>query len=393
MRMFALLPAAVLLAQPPEAIRLTDPVTGRHVTRYASPHHETHHYYDIQPWSPDGKRVLFFRFDADVAKLSATGRYPGRLMVMDDDGRNAHAISGTLQGHYHVGVNQFWGPGGKTVYYSEGGKSRVIDLASGESREIPAPVQANRMSPDFTKISCVRGPEWGLFDVASGKYEKLVTHEQALAISPARELVRDVASGLQNTRFNPKGGEIIIVNAAREEFPRLVEMYLYNYERRELKHLAAQLHHPGWRPDGKAVLFLRRRVFDNFQSLYEVDTATGAERVLSGKHHVPGGHPSYHPLKPHLIVTDCYGGPLGYGIALLNTQTGELKQLVTIPTGARPAGPADDRFPFRNWGLWMPQRPYLNEPRPVWSPDGKKLLYTSEESGRMNLYVVDTGDL
>jgi hypothetical protein len=92
-------------------------------------------------------------------------------------------------------------------------------------------------------------------------------------------------------------------------------------------------------------------------------------------------------------VTDCYGGPLGYGLAILNTQTGELKQLVTIPRGVKPATPADARFPFRNWGLWMPQRPYLNEPRPVWNADGTQVLFTSEESGRQNLYVVDTSDL
>ncbi|MEZ5356571.1 MAG: hypothetical protein R2762_28380 [Bryobacteraceae bacterium] len=377
-------------AQP---VQFADPVTGRRITRFQSAHHETHHYYDIQPWSPDGRSLLFFRFEKDVTKLSATGRYPGALWIMDADGRNPRKISGTLQGHYHVGVNQFWGPGGTSVYYSQAGKSLRLDLASGQTTEIPVPVQANRMSADFTKISCVRGPEWGLYDVATNKYERLVTHEQALAISPARDLVKDVGSGLQNTRFSPKGGQIIIVNAAREEFPRLVEMYLYDYTKSTLKHLAAQLHHPGWRPDGKAVLFLRRRVFDNFQSIYEVDTETGQERVLSGEHHVPGGHPSYHPLHPHWIVTDCYGGPLGYGLALLNTKTGELKQLVTIPSGAKPKPPADDRFPFRNWGLWMPQRPYLNEPRPVWSPDGKRLLFTSEESGRMNLYVVDTSDL
>ncbi len=385
-----LLTLTVALAQP---VLLTDPVTGRKITRFQSAHHETHHYYDIQPWSPDGRSLLFFRFEKDVATLSATGYYPGALWIMDADGRNARKITGTLQGHHHVGVNQFWGPGGKTVYYSQAGKSMVLDLASGNTTGIPVPVQANRMSPDFTKISCVRGPEWGLYDVATNKYDRLVTHEQALAISPARDLVKDVASGLQNTRFNPKGWQIIIVNAAREEFPRLVEMYLYDYRLNKLKHLAAQLHHPGWRPDGKAVLFLRRRVFDNFQSLYEVDTETGEERVLSGKHHVPGGHPSYHPLKQHLIVTDCYGGPLGYGLALLNTKTGDLKQLVTIPLGAKPKPPADNRFSFRNWGLWMPQRPYLNEPRPVWSLDGKQLLFTSQESGRMNLYVVDTSDL
>jgi len=108
---------------------------------------------------------------------------------------------------------------------------------------------------------------------------------------------------------------------------------------------------------------------------------------------VPAGHPSYHPRHPHLVGTDCYGGPMGYGVALINTKTRKMTQLVTIPSGAKPPEQGDERFPFRNWGLWFPPRPYLNEPRPVWNADGSRLLFTSQESGRINLYVADTSDL
>lgn len=383
---------AILLAgQAP--VPLTDAVTGGRIAWFKSAHHETHHYYDISPWDPAGRRILYFRFDSAVDKLSATGRYPGGLWIRDSEGGGERLVAGGLQGHYHVGVNQFWGPGGESVYYTQQGRTVRVELASGRQSTVSTPVPANRLNPEFSAISCVRGEEWGLYDVAAGKYRRLVTREQAIALSPRRDLVRGVPSGLQNTRFSPDGRWILIVHVTREEFPRLVEMFAYDLREGKLKHLAANLHHPGWRPDSKAVLFVRRREHDNFQSLYEVDVETGAERLLSGTHHVPAGHPSYHPKKPHLIVTDCYGGPLGYGLAVLNTQTGELKQLVTIPSGARPAKPADDRFPFRNWGLWMPQRPYLNEPRPVWNADGSRLLFTSEESGRMNLYVVDTSGL
>ena len=84
---------------------------------------------------------------------------------------------------------------------------------------------------------------------------------------------------------------------------------------------------------------------------------------------------------------------MGSALAIINTKTGAMKQLVTTPLGSKMATPADGRFPFRNWGLWIPQRPFLNEPRPVWNKDGTKVLFTSEESGRSNLYVVDPSDL
>jgi Tol biopolymer transport system component len=386
-----LLLIGLLAAQPIE--RAADPVTGVPVTRFVSTRHETHHYYDISPWDPAGRRILFFRFDASVGKLSATGRYPGSLWIRDADTAAERQVAAGLEGHYHVGVNQLWGPHGESVFYTQKGRTVRVDLESGRQTTVSTPAPANRLNPDFTAISCVRGEEWGLYDIAADRYRRLVTRDEAIALSPHRALVRSVPSGLQNTRFSPDGRWILIVHVTREEFPRLVEMFAYDLREKKLKHLAANLHHPGWRPDSKAVLFVRRREHDNFQSLYEVDVETGAERLLSGAHHVPAGHPSYHPRKPHLIVTDCYGGPLGYGLAVLNTRTGELKQLVTIPSGARPPAPADDRFPFRNWGLWMPQRPYLNEPRPVWSADGARLLFTSEESGRMNLYVADTSGL
>ncbi len=383
-----------LAAGAPMAAQLADPVTGRKVTWFRSPHHETHHYYDISPWNPQGDRILFFRFDVGVDNLNATGRYPGSLWTMSTDGGDAKQVAAGLRGNYHTGVNQFWGPDGKSVYYTGTSErvTTVTDLATGRTTPIETPFPATRLSPDFRRVSCVRGSEFGIYDVSTRKYEKLVTLERALALSPNKHLVEGAASALQNTRFSPDGKRIIIVHRTLDDFPKLVEMFLFDFDTGQLRHLASQLHHPGWRPDGGAVMFVRREVHDNFQALWEVDIRTGRETRMTTEH-VPAGHPSYHPRKRHLIVTDCYGGPMGYGLALIDTRTGRMKQLVTIPSGAKPPTAGDERFPFRNWGLWIPVRPYLNEPRPVWNHDGSRLLFTSQESGRINLYVADTSDL
>ncbi|MEZ5361301.1 MAG: hypothetical protein R2748_02890 [Bryobacterales bacterium] len=107
--------AATLPGQRVEQLR--DPVTGAKITRFVSKQHETHHYYFISPWSPDESKIAFFRFNADVDKLTATGRYPGALWVMDADGSNERKLVDNLQGHYHVGVNQVWGPKGEYIYF------------------------------------------------------------------------------------------------------------------------------------------------------------------------------------------------------------------------------------------------------------------------------------
>jgi hypothetical protein len=376
---------------------LRDPVTGRSIQWHQSPRHETHHYYFVSPWSPDEERIVFFRFDEDVEKLTARGRYPGALWVMNADGTGRRKLVDGLPGHYHVGVNQFWGPLGKYVYFSDTSPGRKcmarVDVTSGDAECIDTPVPCTRASPDLRTLSCGTADEQGIFNVDTRKYRRLVTLERAVALTPNKELVRNRASALQNTRFSPTGDKVIIVHRTKEPFPRLVEMFVYDFKTEQLTYLTHDLHHPSWRPDGKAIVFVRREPRTNVQSLWEVDVETKEERPLFEAEHVPAGHPSYHPRKQHLIVTDCYGGKYGNGLALINTKTGRMRQLVTNPQGAKPEVAPDERFPFRNWGLWMPARKYLNEPRPVWSKDGSKLLYTSEESGRINLYVVDTSDL
>lgn len=377
---------------------LKDPVTARTITHYKSPQHEVHHYYFISPWSPDGKLINFFRFDAGVDKLTARGRFPGSLWVMNPDGSNRRQLVGGLKGNYHTGVNQFWGPTGQYVYYTDSSQKRRcmprVDVDTGKADCVDeTPVPCQRASADEKLLSCGTGDEWGVYDLREKRYKPLVTLERALALTPNKALATGKQCQLQNVRFNPTGDKAIIVNRTTEDLPALIEIYLYDFKTAQLTYLTHDLHHPAWRPDGKAVLFVRWDKETKTQAIWEIDVKTKAERPLFNKHHVSGVHTSYHPTKPHLIVTDCYGGDFGNGIALIDLKKNEMRQLVTIPLGSKPDVYPDERFPFRNWGLFMPPRKYLNEPRPVWSEDGNKLLYTSEESGHINLYVVDTSDL
>ena len=397
-RISALLLAAAALAGAQQRVeRLVDPVTGAKITRYVSAQHETHHYYFVSPWSADESKIAFFRFDPGVEALTATGRFPGGLWVMDADGSNERKLVDGLKGHYHVGVNQFWGPDGRYVYFSDTRTSPAtmarVSAAGGAVERVDTPVPCTRLSPDGKTLSCGNGQEQGVFHLGEQRYEALVTLERALALTPNRDLTRNRPSVLQNTRYNPTGDKIMMTHRTLEDFPALVEIFVYDLKTEQLRWLADDLHHPTWRPDGKAILFVRREPLTNYQRLIEVDADTGIERVAFGAEHVPAGHPSYHPTKPHLIVTDCYGGPMGNGLAIIDAKAGTMRQLATVPMGSKTEPPPDERFPFRNWGIWFPARKYLNEPRPVWNEDGSNVLYTSEESGRLNLYIVDTSGL
>lgn len=305
----AITPAAAQ-SDSPSVQRLTDPVTKRSIIRYASPHHETHHYYFISPWSPDGKQLVFFQFDQGVDKLTARGRYPGALSVMNADGSGRRRLSGTqgLMGHYHVGVNQFWSNGGESVYYTDTSArpARLMEAnaATGAVKAVDTPVPCGRISPKGDTLSCGTGQQWGVYDVSERRYRRLVTLERALALSPNKELGRGLASQLQNTRYSPSGDRVMIVHRTVDDPPRQIEIFVYDFRSEELTYLAHNLHHPCWRPDGKAILFVRWDERQRMQNLWEVNMSTKVERCVYPRH-LSCVHASYHPTRQNLVVADC----------------------------------------------------------------------------------------
>ena len=104
-------------------------------------------------WSPDGRTLAFFQFDPSVDKLTARGRYPGSLCVMNTDGSARRSLVGGLKGHYHVGVNQFWSPAGDSVYFEAARLSRV-SLETGKVDYPNSPVRCDRLNPDGSALSC-----------------------------------------------------------------------------------------------------------------------------------------------------------------------------------------------------------------------------------------------
>ncbi|MDQ2946551.1 MAG: hypothetical protein M3Y27_11505, partial [Acidobacteriota bacterium] len=138
-------------------VKLTDPITNRSILHYQSPQHEVHHYYFISPWSPDGKTLIFFQFDRSVGKLTARGRFPGALVRMNTDGSGRRVVTSGLKGNYHTGVNQFWGPGNESVYFSDTSSAPArlaeVNLATGKVRHPESPVRCDRLSPKGDLLS------------------------------------------------------------------------------------------------------------------------------------------------------------------------------------------------------------------------------------------------
>ena len=210
------IPFQVAAQHEPSPEQLRDPVTGRKIQRYASSHHETHHYYFVSPWSPDGSQIVFFQFDRSVEKLTATGRYPGVLVVMNSDGTARRKLAGPLTGHYHTGVNQLWGPEGNFVYFQSrdpGPRCMARVPAAGGSVEcVETPVPCSRLSPDGSLLSCGNAEHQGVLELQSGSYRQLAALAEARNLTPNRLEIEDEASQLQNARFSPDGESVAFIS-------------------------------------------------------------------------------------------------------------------------------------------------------------------------------------
>jgi len=80
------------------------------------------------------------------------------------------------------------------------------------------------------------------------------------------------------------------------------------------------------------------------------------------------------PPDGSLICTDCYGGEYRDSLVLIDVATGEVEKLCNVPT------------------VHGRSHETGTHPHPCWAPDGKSLIYDSDETGHCQLYQVFVED-
>lgn len=346
----------------------TDPETGARIVRLThSPYEDKHAYYDVDPWSPDGSRILFCS--------ALPGQRETTVWVMDADGSDMRSIGTSDDFSYHIGCFPIWAPDGESVYWRD---HREIDgertlgtvrhfLADG--REEFMPINVRQVSPQGLLLetrSAESEPEKGLFVAeADGSNRRMIASMDAiLALSPSRERVEPegLALNLQNCKWNADGSRCFVVFAGRDERGRaiFVEVYTVNVDGTGLTYSCSIAHHPIWHPDGERILF------NAADGMYLVNwDGTGLRKVSDCN----VGHPSVSP-DGTTIVTDGYGGTWGDALWLIDVESGETRKLCNVPN-------VHGRTHERG-----------TQPHPVWSHDGTRVIYDSDESGRSQLYEV-----
>ena len=169
-----------------------------------------------------------------------------------------------------------------------------------------------------------------------------------------------------NLRFAPDGRRV-----AMEIRDVRSGIAIYEWARdslTQLTHAAADDHWPVWTADGNRIAFSSSRAGGTIQNLYwqRVDGAGDAQRLTtSGNLQYPT---SWHPTGRFLAFAEELPGPLNVEVMILPMEGDDA-------TGWRPGTPkAFLKTPALEGGA-------------VFSPDGRWLAYSSNESGRAEIYV------
>jgi serine/threonine-protein kinase len=168
----------------------------------------------------------------------------------------------------------------------------------------------------------------------------------------------DDPGAFQHPRFSPDGGQLAMDVTWRGR----TDIYVYDLERgtrRRLTHTGFNID-PLWTVDGSGIIFRSTRRDSVGQDLYRVPSDGNGEAELfleSVQDKVPGSWARDGSL---LVYTDISPSTRAMDVGLLDVASGSVEPFLTSPYNA-------------GW--------------PVFSPDGGRLAYVSDETGRTEVWV------
>lgn len=291
---------------------------------------------DRASFANDG-RIRFYRWQGNQA-------YSFIMEADGSDQRRDTSVPGLRTGS--------WSPDGKKViFYKEGDESETPYLADSDgSNEIKLPFLARSIdwSPDSSKLAFQSGKSNSdifLYTLSTGRVTELVT-------GPTFEA---------DPSFSPDGKNIVFVSDRDGN----AEIYIQNLDGSDLRRLTNHPAHdefPTFSPDGTQIAFNSNREEENFDVYLMNSDGNGVRRLTNWK--------SEEEIRPGCWSAD------GTRIVLLSNKDGKSNIYVMETEPFAPKEVLADGANDLNF--------------PVYSPDGKKLLYVSEDEDKTGeLHVVD----
>jgi Tol biopolymer transport system component len=366
-----------------ESFTFTDQITGRKVLQLTNAgERSVHSYYDIPPWSPTTGRIAFSRMPP--------GAREGDICAMDADGDNLTRVTRSRAMTANDGAMAQWSADGRRIYFRDReGEARLISWANvetGEKGGYPGDLRmvcptGNRQAYHTTGGDdhevVRRREEHGVFvqDLNTGASKRVASVADCWRIHPRREEIADWHLFIKHTKWSP-GGELLmfvfsnVIPYSRKygELPHVHDIYVIHADGTGLRRVGEFSNHPLWHPNGREILTNSPFEGRPGNSLVLIDTETGERRLASGC--IAGtGHPSFSPDGRYIAV-DCVMSREGYGtVNLVDMETDRVECLVQVRV-----------VDHSHAGTHL---------HPVWSRDGRQILYASDASDVAQLCVIN----
>ena len=357
-----------------------DEVTGQTIMRLTSGDRDDKHtYYDICPWSPDGKYLLFSSADAEdltTPRGDNLSTQKGQLYVMDLETFQRRLIADNALYATHNGVFSAWHPTKPRAFFRKApNKVGVVDVETGELLQV-MDGGLRQLSPDGeimvfpnNEESYLDGRGIYTMDEDGGNLSKFLSSEEVYELVPNKDLFSLDEMTVGNTKWTPDAQHMLVTMWVHPRPKLRRSLFVVSRDGSELRWLTHFGHHHSWTEDGKWVLYSGYKGYNDEglkadPRLFLV-SFDGSETKMVVDYPL-GGHPIMSPDATMVTTWD------GKGVLLVRIpeQTVEHLTIFTHDFDQSHAG---------------------THPHCVWSPDGKWILYNSAETGNSQIYAVPMG--
>ena len=376
-----------------------------------------HTFFDVCPLSASGRYLAVTRLP-----FEHRGPYPGdmaEICVIDLEQASIETVYRTGGWALQLGANIQWHPGDDRFLFCNelaGGRGVgvMIDREQRTHRLYDAPFYAIDPAGRYMlgpALDLVNRTQYGYgvpepllgrrrlrhgasstegiwrTDLDSGESELLVSIEQLVEASPARDLLMTGTNILFHTKINRQGDRVFQVLRSMDlaDRPGAVRSRIMSLDpdgsdmREALPHQAWDRggHHPSWLGDGRTILMNLVPPGDDTIRFVRIDDRSGLVSALGPWR--GSGHPSI-DSRGRFLVTDAYlnegfGRPDGTApLRRIDLETGEEHHLLQLD-----CGPPN-------------LRARRVDPHPVWSRDGRQVVMNSVVDGRRQVLIGDLGE-
>jgi hypothetical protein len=371
--------------QSPEMTVFTDAVTGRTIQRLThSAMDDKHSYYDISPFSPNGRQLLFSAaYPADLTEVHndtlATNK--GQVYVMDTATYALRLLADHTFYNSHTGSFALWHPLEPKVYFFLAPHQvGVVDANSGELlHQFEGGIR--QLSPDGELLTwpvneATAQMERGIYTInEDGSNLQLIASTAALYnLTPNNHLFSVEQMTVGNTKWTPDGRHMLVAMWVKSHpndlspwlsRPRR-SLYIVSRDGSEQRWLTYFGHHHSWTANGGSVLFSGYLDYADDGTrgrprLFLVDFDGGNQRIVIDE--PLGGHPIASPDGSKITTWD------DKGVVLVDINAQRVDYLAML----------DPSFDQSHRGT---------HPHCVWNHDGTQILYNSAQTGTSQLYLI-----